>query len=109
MFGGRPRLRDAVERAQKCAQPLGTRPRSPDTTVKHKLRVQGDVDHVRKVRFGPRTHRDHDLTCGYCHGPGHNQSRVRLVPQVRAWGFKSGSGRGTVTGHIESRDSTGRH
>jgi hypothetical protein len=38
---------------------------SPGVSINIELRGQGDIDHVRKVRVGPRTHRDHDLTWRY--------------------------------------------
>ena len=51
----------------------------------HELRGQGDVDHVRKVRVGPRAHiQFSDLRLSACrYGAGKQTSRSQ------PWGFKS--------------------
>lgn len=41
---------------------------SPGVSINIELRGQGDIDHVRKVRVGPRTHHLCALTCGYVVG-----------------------------------------
>ena len=43
------------------------------------------------VQVPPRTHRDHDLTCGYAIGEHSPESGARLFPQVRTMGVQVGS------------------
>ena len=49
------------------------------------------------VQVPPRTHRDHDLTCGYAIGEHSPESGARLFPQVRTRGVQIGPDCGTVT------------
>jgi hypothetical protein len=62
--------------------------RSSHTATKAKLPGQGDVDHVRKLRVGPRAHHDELLTCKYAMGRHSPESGTWLFPQVRTMGVQ---------------------
>jgi len=52
--------------------------------------IRGDFTGFR-VQVPPRTHRDHDLTCGYAIGEHSPESGARLFLQVRTMGVQVGS------------------
>ena len=82
-------------------------PRSSRTASSNReLCGQRDVDHVRKVRVGPRTHRDHDLTCGYV--MGQSLAKLDATGSCRSgpWGFmRPGAGPRPLPAGLTAREA----
>jgi len=72
------------------ARLFGALPQSRRTARRNsELRGQGDVDHVRKVHVGPRTHHVERLTCGYAMGRHSPESGTKTVSAGKDHGSSS--------------------